>query len=95
LVRNGIRSHYPNIRFILSHAGSFVPYAAHRLMITIVGVTGRDPAGVLADFSSFYFNTALSASSAALPSLLAFADAGHITIKPHQRAVTVSAAGTK
>ena len=44
-----------------------------------MGVTGRDPAGVLADFSSFYFDTALSASPAALPSLLAFADAGHIT----------------
>ena len=37
------------------------------------------PAGLLADFSSFYFNTALSARPAALPSLLAFADAGHIT----------------
>jgi hypothetical protein len=37
------------------------------------------PAGVLADFSSFYFNTALSARPAALPSLLAVADADHIT----------------
>ena len=33
----------------------------------------------MADFSSFYFDTALSASPAALPSLLAFADASHIT----------------
>ncbi len=48
-------------------------------MITIVGVPGRDPAGVWPTFSSFYFDTALSASPAALPSLLAFADASHIT----------------
>jgi predicted TIM-barrel fold metal-dependent hydrolase len=27
LVRNGIRARYPKIRFIMSHAGGFVPYA--------------------------------------------------------------------
>ncbi len=31
LVRNGIRRKYPNIQFILSHAGGFVPYASHRM----------------------------------------------------------------
>jgi predicted TIM-barrel fold metal-dependent hydrolase len=35
LVRNDIRTRYPNIRFILSHAGGFVPYAAHRMAIAI------------------------------------------------------------
>ena len=30
LVSNGILARYPNIRFILSHAGGFVPYASHR-----------------------------------------------------------------
>ena len=28
LVRNGIRARYPNIKFILSHAGGFVPPVA-------------------------------------------------------------------
>jgi predicted TIM-barrel fold metal-dependent hydrolase len=70
---------YPNIRFILSHAGGFVPYASHRMALAIFADTGRSIPDVLADFSSFYFDTALSASAAALPTLLAFADPGHIT----------------
>jgi 6-methylsalicylate decarboxylase len=79
LVRNGIRSRYPNIRFILSHAGGFVPYASHRMAVAITADTGRSPAGILDDFASFYFDTALSSSAAALPTLLAFAKPGHIT----------------
>jgi 6-methylsalicylate decarboxylase len=79
LVRNGIRRKYPNIRFILSHAGGFVPYASHRMAVAITGDTGRSPAAILDDFSGFYFDTALSSSAAALPTLLAFAGPGHIT----------------
>jgi predicted TIM-barrel fold metal-dependent hydrolase len=79
LVRNGIRRKYPNIKFILSHAGGFVPYASHRLALAIMADTGRSPADSLEDFSSFYFDTALSSSAAALPTLLAFAKPGHIT----------------
>ncbi len=79
LVRNGIRTRYPNIRFILSHAGGFVPYASHRMAVAITAETGRSPADVLDDFASFYFDTALSSSAAALPTLLAFAKPGHIT----------------
>ena len=79
LVRNGIRRHYPNIRFILSHAGGFVPYASHRMAVAIMGETGRSPADTLDDFAGFYFDTALSSSAAALPTLLAFAEPGHIT----------------
>ncbi|MFG2857942.1 amidohydrolase family protein [Streptomyces mirabilis] len=40
LVRNGIARTYPNIRFILSHAGGFVPYASHRMAVAIAGDTG-------------------------------------------------------
>lgn len=79
LVRNGVRRQYPNIKFILSHAGGFVPYASHRMAVAIMGDTGRSPADSLDDFSSFYFDTALSSSAAALPTLLAFAKPGHIT----------------
>ena len=79
LVRNGIRRKYPNIRFILSHAGGFVPYASHRMAVTILDDTGRSPADSLDDFAGFYFDTALSSSAAALPTLLAFAKPGHIT----------------
>jgi predicted TIM-barrel fold metal-dependent hydrolase len=76
LVRNGIRSHYPNIRFILSHAGGFVPYASHRMAVAIMADTGRSWADVLDDFAGFYFDTALSSSAAAL---LAFAKPDHLT----------------
>jgi predicted TIM-barrel fold metal-dependent hydrolase len=79
LVRNGIRSKYPNIRFILGHAGGFVPYASHRMAVAIMSDTGRSAADSLDEFSSFYFDTALSSSAAALPTLLAFAKPGHIT----------------
>lgn len=79
LVRNGIRRRYPNIRFILSHAGGFVPYASHRLALAITSDVGGSPADHLDDFASFYFDTALSSSAAALPSLLAFAKPGHVT----------------
>ncbi|WP_326548404.1 amidohydrolase family protein [Mycolicibacterium sp. ND9-15] len=79
LVRNGIRRKYPNIRFILSHAGGFVPYASHRMAVAIAGDTGASPADSLDDFASFYFDTALSSSAAALPTLLAFTKPGRIT----------------
>ncbi|WP_431949201.1 amidohydrolase family protein [Nocardia lijiangensis] len=78
LVRNGIRRRYPRIRFILSHAGGFVPYAAHRMALSIFNQTGASPVDILDDFAGFYFDTALSASAAALPSLLAFAEPGHV-----------------
>lgn len=79
LVRNGIRQRYPRIRFILGHAGGFVPYASHRMAVSIMADTGRSPADSLDDFASFYFDTALSSSAAALPTLLAFAKPGRIT----------------
>jgi predicted TIM-barrel fold metal-dependent hydrolase len=79
LVRNGIRERYPNIKFILSHAGGFVPYASYRLAMGITADTGRNPGDSLEEFSTFYFDTALSSSFAALPTLLAFAKPGHIT----------------
>lgn len=79
LVRNGIRQKYGNIRFILSHGGGFVPYAAHRLAWTISLEVGRDPADVLEELSGFYFDTALTSSPSSLPSLLGFAQPGHVT----------------
>lgn len=78
LVRHNVPRRYPRIRFILSHAGGFVPYAAHRLAITVFGETGRDLSEILTDLSGFYFDTALSSSPAALPTLHAFAQPGHI-----------------
>jgi predicted TIM-barrel fold metal-dependent hydrolase len=73
LVRNGVLTRYPHIRFILSHAGGFVPYAAHRLAVSLAADSHVSILDILEQFRSFYFDTALSSSPAALPTLLAFA----------------------
>ena len=78
LVRNDVVRRYPRIRFILSHAGGFVPYAAHRMALAIAADAGRGLNDILEDFRSFYFDIALSGSPAALPSLLHFAKPDHV-----------------
>lgn len=78
LARNGILTRYPRIRFILSHAGGFLPYASHRIASAIAVDTQRTPLDALDDLRRFYFDTALSSSAAALPSLLAFAAPDHV-----------------
>jgi predicted TIM-barrel fold metal-dependent hydrolase len=78
LVRSGAIRRYAALKIILSHAGGFVPYASHRLAMAISADTQRAPLEVLDDFRAFYFDTALSATPAALPSLLAFAKPGHV-----------------
>lgn len=78
MVRAGIPRRHPGLRIILAHAGGFVPYASHRLAVAMTAETMRPPFEVLDDFASFYFDTALSGSPAALPSLLAFAKPGHV-----------------
>ena len=93
LVRNGFVQRYPRVRIILSHAGGFVPYASHRLAMAITAETQRSPLEAIEDFRSFYFDTALSGSPAALPSLLAFAKPGHVLFGsdwPYAPAVAVS-----
>ncbi|MGJ6962950.1 amidohydrolase family protein [Streptosporangium sp. G11] len=78
LVRNDVPRRFPGIRFVMAHAGGFIPYAAYRIAATVFAETGRDPDQILDELSSFYFDTALSGSPAALPSLLAFAKPGHV-----------------
>lgn len=78
LVRGGVVRRYAATRIILAHAGGFVPFASHRIAAAITAETGRPPFEVLDDLATFYFDTALSGSPAALPSLLAFAKAGHV-----------------
>ena len=93
LVRNGIVRRYPSVKIILSHAGGFVPYASHRLTVAMVGETQRSAFEILEDFASFYFDTALSGSPVALPSLLAFAKPGHVLFGsdwPYAPAIAVS-----
>ncbi len=61
---------YPNIRWILAHAGGFLPYAASRVLMLGERFFKLEPE-VFDDYlGRFYYDTALAAPSA-LPSLLA------------------------
>jgi predicted TIM-barrel fold metal-dependent hydrolase len=78
LVQSGAVRRHTRLRIILSHAGGFLPYASHRLMVTLLAAGAGPPERILDELRSFYFDTALSGSPAALPSLLAFAKPGRV-----------------
>jgi predicted TIM-barrel fold metal-dependent hydrolase len=78
MVQREIPRRFPKLQVILSHAGGFVPYASYRLAIAIAAEGKRPGTDILEDFRSFYFDTAISGTPAALPSLLAFAKPGHV-----------------
>lgn len=77
LAASGTLDRCPDMKVILSHAGGFVPYAAYRFSAA-ASPTGN-PIDGIAQLQKFYFDTALSGSPTALPSLLAFAKPGHVT----------------
>lgn len=76
LARHGVLTRYPNIRFILSHGGGFIPYAAVRLAPS-ASPTGNGIDG-LRLLRSFYYDTALTPSPWSLPALLRFARRDHV-----------------
>lgn len=76
LAGSGTLDRCPDIKVILSHAGGFVPYAAHR--IAAAASPKRDFADGIAQLQKFYFDVALSGSPTALPSLFALARPDHV-----------------
>jgi 6-methylsalicylate decarboxylase len=79
MVAKGVLQRHRRIKVILSHGGGFLPYAAYRFLGAALFNPGVTTESILADLKRFYFDTALSSTPAALPSLLAFADPTHIT----------------
>lgn len=77
LARSGTLTRCANLDIILSHAGGFVPYAATRMAQQ--SSPRRDAEDGLALLRRFWFDTALSSTPYAMPSLLAFADPTRIT----------------
>ena len=73
---SGTLERCPNLAIILSHAGGFVPYAAHRF--GVFASPRRDLADGIEQLRKFYFDTALSGSPVALDCLRAFAAPGHV-----------------
>jgi 6-methylsalicylate decarboxylase len=80
LVVSGTMRRCTRTRVILAHGGGFLPYAAHRFaeLANEAVDPGRSVEDYLADMRRFLFDTALCAGPAAMPSLLAFAEPGHI-----------------
>lgn len=90
LVLSGALERYDGIRWILSHAGGFLPYISHRILLTML----RDEhkfaqAKAMVDrkrevnrrldlLRRFHFDVALSSSPTALPSLLSLADPARV-----------------
>ncbi|HVN39548.1 MAG TPA: amidohydrolase family protein [Myxococcota bacterium] len=71
LVFRGATARFPNVRYILSHAGGTIPYLAGRIALTgaLPGLRERVPDGPLPQLRRFYYDTALSATPHALRSL--------------------------
>ena len=80
LVLSGVLSRYPAIKFILSHAGGFLPYAVDRFASMASEDSGNKVSSeeFLAIFRRFYFDTALSSSTFTLSCLTIFAERSHI-----------------
>ncbi|MFJ2829349.1 amidohydrolase family protein [Streptomyces sp. NPDC087263] len=78
LVRGGAVRRRPNITFILSHGGGFVPFAAHRLAMTMSYDSDRTVEELLADLKTFHVETAQAANPVALSSILGFFGADHV-----------------
>lgn len=80
MIFNGTIKTFPNIRFILAHAGGFLPYIAWRLSLAnlIPGKAAVESGGVLDAVRSFYFDTALSPAPWVLACLKELVDQDHI-----------------
>ena len=90
LVLNGSVERFDGIRWILAHAGGFLPYISYRVLLTMLrGEVKLSQARAMVDrkravdkrmalLRRFYVDIALSSSPMALPSLLAFADPSRV-----------------
>jgi predicted TIM-barrel fold metal-dependent hydrolase len=84
LIYNEFMRKYPNIKWILAHAGGCLPYLSFRLIlmeeqdIATPAFSERMPEGARHWVDRFYFDTAISGSKAALPALLEVARPGHV-----------------
>ncbi|MBP7338627.1 amidohydrolase family protein [Niveispirillum sp.] len=80
LILTGTLERYPRIRWILAHAGGFLPYAAWRLSLAnmMPKFAKQAPQGVLTYMRRFYFDTALSPSPYAMAALGQLVDHSHI-----------------
>src|SRR5262245_144341 len=83
LLYSGTLEKYPDISFILSHAGGAVPYLAWRIALFSgmqPGLGDRAPKGAIAYLKQLYYDTALSAVPYAFRSLQELVDPSHVLL---------------
>lgn len=80
LVLRGVMQRHPRIRWILAHAGGFLPYVAWRAprLDALPEFREAVPQGVMAYLRRFYFDTALSPSPMSMAALRELVEPGHI-----------------
>ena len=84
LIYNEVMRKYPDIKWILAHAGGCLPYLSFRLHlmeeqdINAPAFSTRVPEGAVGYVGKFYYDTAISGSPAALAALTATAQPSHV-----------------
>jgi predicted TIM-barrel fold metal-dependent hydrolase len=84
MLYNGVFELYPDIRWLLAHAGGALPFLANRVsVLTVYPVLAQNldiPSlyNQNLDFSKLYYDTALSPAPSAMQSVKAVADVSHI-----------------
>ncbi|MBC9249397.1 amidohydrolase [Pseudomonas alcaligenes] len=79
LILSGTQEKYPNTRWILAHAGGFLPFVAGRLAsVQLPELEKNAPRGVQHYIERFYFDTALSPSRYSMVALKELVDPSHI-----------------
>jgi len=80
LLASGTLGRCRRVKIILSHAGGFLPYGAFRFSGSLANLEPgqRTSDDFIAEMQRFWFDTALSSSASALPSLMQFAAPGHV-----------------
>ena len=81
LIFSGTMERYPNIRFILAHAGGTIPYFAARLELSateLPGLGDRAPKGMSHYLREFYVDTALSTHDATMAAVKQLLPADHV-----------------
>jgi predicted TIM-barrel fold metal-dependent hydrolase len=80
LILTGTVERYPRVRWILAHAGGFLPYVAWRASLTnaVPEFGERAPEGVLTYVRRFYYETALAPSACSMAALRELVEPSHI-----------------
>lgn len=102
LLFEGVLADYPDIPFIVSHAGGAIPMIAHRLAIfdSLTAFIERYPEGALQYLKRLYYDTGLSGDAMSLTALQQLADPSRIlfgTDYPyvHEGIIAAEVAGTE